>query len=337
MQVLAVFVYLVCWPLLPVRALRPDSRPPATEWLPEYEEWFGAGLKEGEAEYGEAEYGNEEEELIAVDEQINCPAYMVNRPVADIARRLKHPEPVYAAGEGNGEQISDQEVVFVIAFPFTGSTAVLGLLGTSPSTTTHCPARTWACEGSWLLDRAGLMGGKHHWDSQFPKSWGEALQVYKKHWNMSKSVLLEKSPPNVIKMAEISKAMRDLGQRASFIVLTRSPCNLKGAWQGGPGAMYIKFVDELKQANEGSLLRTLEIKYEDLIADPWAISQRMVEFVPQLGSLNPAETAADLGRVYGARGKSVGDYALAHGSAVPTRHATVSAKWSDYMEVAGYP
>jgi len=309
----------------------------------EYEEWAGLPA-EDPGDEDEAKLDNQR--VRAAGLQIECPRYMVKRPVTEIARKLKAAEPVRATGTNFNRRL-DQEVVFIIAHPYTGSTALLGLLATSPRTTTQCNVSKWACEGTWLLTNAGLLPKtrEDRWNSQTPGNWEEAWKVYTKGWDMSQPVLLEKSPPNAVKMPRIAEAMDKIGYNASFIVMTRSPCNMNKRMYTEPDhARFDKFVDDMKHARERGLSRVLQIKYEDLIDDPWEVSQRIVDFVPQLGLINPAETGPELlnqvqahnSTILWSRTNSLASYALSLGDAAPAPHSSVSEAWRDYMDVAGY-
>jgi hypothetical protein len=57
-----------------------------------------------------------------------------------------------------------------------------------------------------------------------PLRWGDALGAFQNVWNMSKSVLLDKSPAFLEQSLKIARDLRVLRKRASFIVLSRSAC-----------------------------------------------------------------------------------------------------------------
>ena len=57
-------------------------------------------------------------------------------------------------------------------------------------------------EGQFLPELAGLARDKP-WDVTRPLPWPEIKAVWESVWDMSKPVLLEKSPPNLIRTQDI--------------------------------------------------------------------------------------------------------------------------------------
>lgn len=82
-------------------------------------------------------------------------------------------------------------LLVILVPPFHGSSALEGVLLSSPKVASLCSGRTWQCEGQTLL--------RHH-DKPFyePRNWTghftEVLSVFSHYWNLSRPVLLDKSP-----------------------------------------------------------------------------------------------------------------------------------------------
>jgi len=155
-------------------------------------------------------------------------------------------------------------------------------------------------------------------------------------------VLLEKSPSNAVKIPEIARGMRRLGKRAAFIVMTASPCGQRGGYKPQRFDKFVSDLARLEHEGEGSV-RMLRFKYEELLHNPWEVSQRIVDFLPQLGFVNPADTARDLETLgeqshidMHGRDKSVGAYVVSLGDSKPYRKRQVGGAWRRYMEVGGY-
>merc|ERR1712176_1598130 len=82
--------------------------------------------------------------------------------------------------------------------PYSGSTALLNLLSTSPTASNLCAGQKWACEGHYLLVDKKLIPSLEWGDLKnptWPEDWNDALSVWEKVWNTSKTVFMVKSPP----------------------------------------------------------------------------------------------------------------------------------------------
>jgi len=120
-----------------------------------------------------------------------------------------------------------------------------------------------------------------------PQNWSEAVDVYRKYWNLSKRVLLEKTPANLFKAHNIFRGLKQYGRQAKFLLLTRSPCdwNLLNRNSERIVPMLVRVKSRIPAEH------LLHIRYEDLMRDPYGQSQRIVDFLPELRSLDPGMQA----------------------------------------------
>lgn len=179
---------------------------------------------------------------------------------------------------------------FVLASPHTSSTGLFSLLATSPHTTTLCSAHEGSCEGTWLLIRRGMMTRSSRWQQDQPRDWNAALDVYAEFWDASQQIFIDKSPPNIAKAERIFSQLSKSGKRVKFISLTRSPC-YKGSWFSHspepPLARQLKFLmDGAANLPPSSYLH---LRWEDMIRDPYGQTGKILEFLPELRSLDPAK------------------------------------------------
>lgn len=197
--------------------------------------------------------------------------------------------PIYA----EKTRIRDShDYVFVIGLPFTGTTALLSLLSTSPHVANLCAAEGSAmmCEGTGSLITEKLIPEtcpchKTRWDPQYPADWNEALRVYSRTWNMSKQILIDKSPPNSVKMQRITMDLAREGKFPSFIVLSRSPCYLNKTQRDDEASERGRqMAADFQQMPRKSVLH---IQYEEIIADPYRAAAKILKFLPQLDHLDP--------------------------------------------------
>lgn len=104
------------------------------------------------------------------------------------------------------------EYLFVLCPPFSGSTVLWKLLGTSPAVST-LPHEGQALDGVREFMRA------EPWNPEKRMPWFEIKAIWEKHWDLRKPILLEKSPPNIARAFEIEKVF----QPAAFVAMIRNP------------------------------------------------------------------------------------------------------------------
>jgi len=242
-----------------------------------------------------------------------------------------------------------QSYLFVIAPPYTGSTALFSLLATSPGVATLCTApNTVNCEGQYILWNNGQVPYHNRWAPEFPTDWERAVASYRRYWDMAKPVLVDKSPSNVVKTLHIAEDLERRGHDVNFVVMTRSPCFMQAghltgdAATGGYSVLAEAMWQTLQRAKGPTAKsRAVHIRYEDLIDDPYAVSQKLVKFMPQLVSLNPAYNPINEkgGEVLAFkntdRAKSIVDYMLQYGF-VSADHAQVPPVYGEAMKRFGY-
>lgn len=233
--------------------------------------------------------------------------------------------------------VQKQVYLFVLVAPHAGSTAVSGLLASSPKVATLCSARTWACEGQWILSNndCHLMNASKRWDETKPADWNAALKCYSKYWNLSQPVLMDKSPSNLGKAAKIYWDLKKEGKDAKFIMATSSPClKVSPEFSGQAKARYFQMLLEAKSKLPSQAL--LHLRYEDLLQDPYAFAAKVVDFLPQLESVDPSKNG--LGNVGEDRGLSVAHYIVEHEGPVRNELAlqAVQEDWLPYMREFGY-
>jgi hypothetical protein len=201
--------------------------------------------------------------------------------------------------------------VFVVGPPHHGTTAVYGLLSTSPHASTLAGHGNWAGEGTWLLrrDAADALGAyvRNRWDPGEPLDMCAVRTIYESYWNMSRSVLVEKSPPSMMRLREIKAAFEDGGESAvKFVFVVRSPCEMRHSTttlrhhpeahggETGPddvGSVDVGYAARYYVTQMHNLARHgldgILVRHEDLVRDPYGVVARLLAFVPALGSLDP--------------------------------------------------
>jgi len=196
--------------------------------------------------------------------------------------------------------------VFVLAPPYSGSTVLFRLLETS----VHVSALPG--EGQFLPEVKDIMRAAP-WDKSDAFPWGEIRTAWEGYWDLSKPLLLEKSPPNMIRAAEIERAF----DPAYLIVMVRSPyahieglarrSNVppmdlpKGAGRAQAIARAAELWLEFARKQRKTITEREHVTwftYEALTVEPDRVADQLREFLPELGELN---TAAQFG-VHSAEG-----------------------------------
>jgi hypothetical protein len=200
--------------------------------------------------------------------------------------------------------------VSVIAGPFTGSSALSGLLSSSPDVDCMSHAHTWQNEGTWLLTQKNVSDGGmpkfKRWDPKFPRDWQKAYDIYHQVWDKTNArVLVDKSPPNLAKCGRLSSFYDTLtSARGVFIVMMRAPCSKKW-YERGLGKKLSMFEDctELLPSQN-----TLILFYEDLILETERTTTLIQDFL-SLHAGTPIVLNASRGSGTGTdRGLSIDEY-----------------------------
>ena len=181
------------------------------------------------------------------------------------------------------QQRHNHTYLIVAVPPHWGSTGLEGLISSSPHVSDMCAAGTWACEGTWLLSRAHLFDGKTRWLPNFT-NWEKAFEIFHAHaWNMSKHFLMDKSPPNVAKMAELVDFFESHDMNYFFITMGRHPCLFDVAKH-----QHYKLKADLLRENMVSVPkeRHIHLLYEEAMLDPKRASQLIIDRIPELEQLD---------------------------------------------------
>jgi hypothetical protein len=121
------------------------------------------------------------------------------------------------------------------------------------------------------------------------------LADWSPHWDLGKPVLVEKSPPNLIRMRFLQALFPD----ASFVVVTRHPIPVAYAtakWRRGESLRTLVrhwvVAHEIYRDDRERVGRIHEVRYEELVRDPNAVLGRAYGFL----GLEPVETALEVRR-----------------------------------------
>ena len=226
-----------------------------------------------------------------------------------------HGFPLCEAAEGRSPTFLQ-----LVVSPFQGSTALLSLLMSSAHVATLCPARTWQCEGTKVAQVAGVPEYDNLLRSvgAYRAAFTARLRAYGRVWNMSKAVLVDKSPnptfENIELIVELARQYEpftlpgvqtlhqayilmwtpwcvwNLLQRASNSTRYRyAPGSREyGAEMMQRALFRLENVSRVHQWLLRADVPSLVISYGDLLWDPSLVAKRVLRFLPCLGSVDSA-------------------------------------------------
>lgn len=211
------------------------------------------------------------------------------------------------------------QYLFLIVPPYHGSTALFGLISTGSNTSTLCSAGNAKCEGQLLLIRNKLILDDR-WNESQPPDWTLAVQKYRQWWDNSQCVLVDKSPPNVVKVRHIANQLRAAGLEPSFIFMTRSPCYMSKTFKNNKGVdgdlEFMNIMMSEYQFLLNNRFAVLHLRYEDLMLHTYDTVQAITNFMPCIGRLDPTDNR--LSQVHSDRALSIASYAAQHPLNQPT-------------------
>jgi len=173
------------------------------------------------------------------------------------------------------------EYLFVLCPPFSGSTVLWKLLGTSPAVSSHL------VEGQ-VVDGVKEIMRDDPWNPDKLMPWAEIKAKWERAWDMSKPILLEKSPPNIVRAFEIEKHFAP----AHFIAMVRNPYALceglqrRREMEAETAARRWVFHATHQMQNVTKLKRIIHFTYEELSDTPALIKKKILAFMPQLQNLD---------------------------------------------------
>lgn len=186
--------------------------------------------------------------------------------------------------------------LFVLCPPYCGSTVLWRLLSTSPVVSAH------PTEGQSLEEVKHIIWeGPKPWDPRKVIPWAEVRQGWERVWDMSKSILLEKSPPHIVWALEIEKAFTP----AYFIAMMRDPYAFCEGRRRRHPESHIKVSAEFWADCANYQIRNIErleritfFRYEDFAERPMDIRSQILDFMSELEDIDITKSfkARSIGR-----------------------------------------
>lgn len=175
----------------------------------------------------------------------------------------------------------ENKYLFILSPPFCGSTLLHKLISTSPSVSTNNSHGTR--EGQTLPTTRGIMFTAKRWDDSVDFNWNYIRKEWLKYWDVTKPVLLEKSPASIIRASSINKEFSN----AHFIILYRNPyahCESLIRLNGTSPKKAAKFALKCLNYQKDNLtlsIHSIAISYEQFTEGPHIFLNQLHRFIPE--------------------------------------------------------
>lgn len=150
--------------------------------------------------------------------------------------------------------------LFLLGYPYTGTSAVHALLGQPDTVSTL--GRLDGTPGENAIDpkkegwrKLGWSKRKNHWlapDDSF--DWKELSDFYHEHWDLNKPLLLECSPPEVLRADALNRTFGARG-KVRFVLLAQSMCTHDATLDGVGGLDWASWRERAREAFPARLRR----------------------------------------------------------------------------------
>ena len=186
------------------------------------------------------------------------------------------------------EKAKEHQYLFILCPPFSGSTLLTKIIQTSPNVSVNNPRGSK--EGQKIPEVKNIMFKKtDRWDPENKFDWNYIKKIWHRYWDGSKSILLEKSPPNIIRTNEIENNFTPI----KYLAMVRNPyahieSQIRRTNRSVEKAaeFTINCYEYQKYNIERFKNKILFFTYEDLTNRPNYKKNEIIEFIPDLTKLN---------------------------------------------------
>lgn len=193
--------------------------------------------------------------------------------------------------------------LMVLVPPFSGSTALEALLASSPSTTTICKTGVWQCEYQLAIEKWGIWPRGWNQARRYTaledfdppmdplEYWGPVFRALENHNGYDwphRSIRVLKTPSDLAKVKSLAQYFRlnDLDYR--IILMHQHPCLLTTSHDKYTRlSAYARYFDDVVRYVPAD--RRFVFAYEDLLTSTVSFLQRLLEWLPELLSLDPGK------------------------------------------------
>ena len=171
----------------------------------------------------------------------------------------------------------NNKYLFILCPPFSGSTILHKIINTHSKISTFIgnpDAIEGQGQGFLIHDDKNYEPNRHNEEYELPVE--RLKQLFDKHWDFSKPILCDRSPPFVHFASEIESHFEQFGD-VYFLIMIRNPYTTRWVEDSN----WVRFAKEQKR-NIETLKRTCWFTYEELIMHQESITEKIVNFLPEL-------------------------------------------------------
>ena len=183
---------------------------------------------------------------------------------------------------------TDSKYLFILSPPFCGSTLLSQIISLSKSVSTN--NTTGTREGQRLPKVYELLyksNSELKWDPEYKPDWQKVKNEWNKYWDITKPVLLEKSPPTISRAYQLEEYFSP----SYYIIFYRNPYahseslirnnDFSSLEAAEKVITFLKF----QKKNIEDLSNSIQISYEELTENTSETIEKIKEFLPQLSDI----------------------------------------------------
>ena len=175
--------------------------------------------------------------------------------------------------------------LFILSPPFCGSTLLSQVISTSGNVSVNNSRGTR--EGQTLPPVREIMF-EHRWVEDLDFDWAFIKKKWLLYWDTTLPVLLEKSPPNLMRARSIERVFSP----SYFIIFFRNPyAHIDSLVKRSPlslkdSAEFAIFCLKHQLKNIQTLNNKLVLSYEDFSNNPHGSAKQIIDFLPEISEMN---------------------------------------------------
>lgn len=184
------------------------------------------------------------------------------------------------------ENNTGHKFLFILSPKYCGSTLLNEIICTSNAVSVNNSEGTREGQGLPVVKDI-MFNHDRRWDESLDFDWQLIKNEWMKYWDLSRPVLLEKSPPNIIRAKSINQHFNP----AYFIILYRNPyahvesLMKRENWTPEESAEFAINCLIYQKQNLESLQRTFQLSYEELTDNPARMSESLSNFLPEISDI----------------------------------------------------
>eukprot|EP01084_Bolivina_argentea_P104986 187945_1 len=183
----------------------------------------------------------------------------------------------------NGKKmVINQIFIFVLVPAYQGSTILYELIASSDKASSFL-GQCWVGEGQWFLNKEIKDFAQNKWNPNYRLNMTNVKEIFDAHWDLSKNIFVEKSPPNIVRAKMFEEYFSNFGRvyiNMYFVISMRSPYSTNYT-----GSRWVKFAGYQK-TNIETLNNTIVTSYEELCRNQTLTSTKILNAIPELGKLH---------------------------------------------------